>query len=120
MTQFGFWCWTLAFWLAKVTCSLAVSPDDQSYAIIVDAGSSGSRIRLYRWTPRRSADRLPDYEEIFSEKREPGISAFRNDKLSGLRRYLTDLIDAAKRHIPEPKHQTSSIYLLATAGKIQK
>ncbi|KAK2162263.1 hypothetical protein LSH36_101g05001 [Paralvinella palmiformis] len=118
MMQFSFWSRrSLVFWI--VTCAWAVAKaqtEQQSYAIIVDAGSSGSRVRLFRWTSQRSGSHLPQFEEFFSEKKEPGISTFRNDKLSGIKPYLAELIEAAKRQIPEDKHQLSPIYLLATAG----
>jgi apyrase len=92
-------------------------PTDTSYGVIIDAGSSGSRVRLYRWTPRLSHDKLPKFNEFFNKKKEPGISEFKKDNLMGLGPYLTELVDAAKERIPETAHGHTSIFLMATAGR---
>ena len=39
------------------------------YGVVIDAGSSGSRVRVYSWTPRANVDEVPDdLSEIFNFK----------------------------------------------------
>ena len=92
----------------------------QDYGIIIDAGSSGSRVRVYSWEedtwyPGQPGN-LPDIMEVYNKKVEPGISNYARN-ITGLDTYLAPLINEAKNEIPEAKHRETHIYLLATAGK---
>ena len=90
------------------------------YAVVVDAGSSGSRVRVYRWpTPSddtRVALQAPGVENNYTKKITPGLSAHAND----LQRISTDIygiLSDAAQHVPRQLQRTSPVYIMATAGQ---
>ncbi len=89
---------------------------DKTYGVVIDAGSSGSRVRVYAWSPSNDASQIPRIRQTFSFKVVPGISSYKDD-LDGLTQHLTDLIEKAKENVPESKYDQTPIYLMATAGK---
>lgn len=105
--------------------------DHRKYAIIIDAGSSGSRLQIYSWTDARIAASerkaahkklkvLPKVEKgtqtgEWQWKVEPGISSFAG-RVGGLDAYLGELFDRAKGVIPDDQLSSTPVYVLATAG----
>ena len=88
------------------------------YSCVIDAGSSGSRIRIYTWEKRTVTSRVPpDVTEVASLKVKPGIASYAND-LSGLEYHLGSLIAKGKEEVPSTKHSSTPLYLMATAGKV--
>ncbi|GAA6000515.1 hypothetical protein JCM10207_008047 [Rhodosporidiobolus poonsookiae] len=104
----------------------------RQYGVVIDAGSSGSRIQVYSWvTPEvakqqrkaqgKSTDVLSRVEKGVEEgegwhlKVEPGISTF-GDNPQGVAEYLRPLIEHAASVIPADQLSQTPIYLLATAG----
>ncbi|PCH37923.1 hypothetical protein WOLCODRAFT_114464 [Wolfiporia cocos MD-104 SS10] len=97
------------------------------FGVVIDAGSSGSRLQIYSWKDARSMDRgdalstLPKVEkgtregEEWSMKVEPGISSFAENP-ERVATYLAPLIDHARSHIPPSLQPDTPIFLLATAG----
>eukprot|EP00040_Diaphanoeca_grandis_P016613 m.85965 g.85965 ORF g.85965 m.85965 type:complete len:528 (-) comp25914_c0_seq1:60-1643(-) len=105
------------------------------YGIVIDAGSSGSRVYLYSWNCGQRT-RLDD-AEVFDSKTKPidlslmtdgrnkskhlvfkvspGLSSFAGHTDDAIKS-LEPLIKFAERHIPKDKHHTSPLYVLATAG----
>lgn len=90
------------------------------YAVVVDAGSSGSRVRIYRWpTPvggARVALQAPGVEQNYSRKIKPGLSSHADDLQRVTDHILTLLTDAAQ-HVPEPLQRATPVYVMATAGR---
>ena len=106
---------------AKVSEVKPEKPEDFGYGCIIDAGSSGSRIYVYKW-PIRSFSSLPIpltqvYQTaLFVEKVRPGLSSFLNNP-EGAGPVIEKLLADAKPHIPKGiSLSTVPVYLGATAG----
>ncbi|KIO34320.1 hypothetical protein M407DRAFT_218461 [Tulasnella calospora MUT 4182] len=102
----------------------------RKFGIVIDAGSSGSRLQIYSWRDARAVranaspkalHALPTVEkgtlgaEDWQIKAEPGISTF-GPNPEGVAKYLEPLISHAKDQIPPSMHKSTPIFLLATAG----
>lgn len=97
------------------------------WGIILDAGSSGTRLHIYRWKdPLRalksaSEEELRSLPKIMTEKKwvkkiRPGVSTF-SDRVEDVGpEHLQSLIDHAHSIIPEDKIPDTPIFLMATAG----
>ena len=88
--------------------------------VVVDAGSSGSRVFLYRWMARGGA--LPQLELMQSRdggnlvlKVEPGLSAFKGRPAEAVDSLLP-LVQFAGTHIAPSLRARTPLYVLATAG----
>ncbi|KAF8503664.1 nucleoside phosphatase family-domain-containing protein [Russula emetica] len=104
--------------------------NSRRFGIVVDAGSSGSRLQIYSWRDARVARNplahqadhtLPRVEkgtqndEDWVLKVEPGISSFA-DNPDDIPAYLAPLLRHAQSHIPPSLHHQTPLFLLATAG----
>ncbi|KAA1086797.1 Golgi apyrase [Puccinia graminis f. sp. tritici] len=106
--------------------------NDRQFGIVLDAGSSGTRIQVYSWkspraqlnhrvTSHQSTRVLPRIETGVQDgndwqlKVEPGISSFGSHP-HHLGQYLKPLLDHALKLIPANQIATTPFYLLATAG----
>lgn len=107
-----------------------------THGMVIDAGSSGSRLHLYEWEPRvlQSANDVqeavsgrklsfPGTESRWTERLRPGISTFfsvGNDEevQQSIAEYLKPLIDFATTILHEKQGMFDQfpIYLRATAG----
>ncbi|KAF9906588.1 Golgi apyrase [Linnemannia zychae] len=108
---------------------------NRQFGIVIDAGSSGSRLHIYSWINRshilqttphaQIAGVLPTIEpgvESDSEhaakwtmRIEPGIADFK-DRPDDVGEHLERLLDHALTIIPESEIARTPIYVLATAG----
>ncbi|KAI1813137.1 nucleoside phosphatase family-domain-containing protein [Poronia punctata] len=95
------------------------------YGVVLDAGSSGTRLHIYRWKdPSRvlkhatveELNSLPSIENHYTKKIHPGISTFGDHPEDVGPDHLEDLIKKAKKKIPSERHTDTPIYLMATAG----
>ncbi|EGO21215.1 hypothetical protein SERLADRAFT_417574 [Serpula lacrymans var. lacrymans S7.9] len=107
------------------------------FGIVIDAGSSGSRLQIYSWKDpsvvlkehgddvRRTlpkVDKGVKEGEEWITKVEPGIiavilglSSFA-DNPDGVASYLAPLLEHARSHIPPSLESETPLFLLATAG----
>ena len=92
--------------LALLAAPAAALPRQQGeeFAVMLDAGSSGTRCHVYRWPaaadcPSRLADQLVT-ELGEGEQITPGLSAFAGNA-SGVADYLRPLVDFAAATVPE-------------------
>uniref|UniRef100_A0A8C3E2G4 Ectonucleoside triphosphate diphosphohydrolase 4 n=1 Tax=Corvus moneduloides TaxID=1196302 RepID=A0A8C3E2G4_CORMO len=112
-------------YLAGVTDTEATDTKNPNlnYGIVVDCGSSGSRIFVYCW-PRHNGNphELLDIQQMRDSNRrpvvmkiKPGISEFAGspDKVSD---YISPLLSFAAEHVPRSKHKETPLYILCTAG----
>lgn len=86
------------------------------YGVVIDAGSSGSRIHVYKWPPKTHENKLPNITKLYSNKTEPGISSFK-DNINGLDNYIKMLVSMSEDHVPSHLHNQTYIYVMATAGE---
>ncbi|KAH6908318.1 nucleoside-diphosphatase [Coprinopsis sp. MPI-PUGE-AT-0042] len=100
------------------------------FGIVIDAGSSGSRLQIYSWKDPRTIKVLPGSELSYTlpkvekgtkneadwvKKVEPGLSSLAEHP-DAVGTYLQPLIDHALDQIPPSLHHETPIFLLATAG----
>ncbi|XP_020893372.1 ectonucleoside triphosphate diphosphohydrolase 4 isoform X2 [Exaiptasia diaphana] len=93
------------------------------YGVVIDCGSSGSRVYLYYWPPHNgNRDELLRIKQLRNQrgtpvrmKINPGISTYSTNP-SNASEYLKPLLDFAVEHIPKSKHKETPLYILATAG----
>ncbi|CAG8449324.1 2699_t:CDS:10 [Diversispora eburnea] len=104
---------------------------NRNYGVVIDAGSSGSRVQIYSWKDHRVIRESKDKEELrhlpviergdehglkWQKKVEPGISSFASNPSQVGEGHLKELIDFALEVIPYDQVSETQIYLLATAG----
>ncbi|KAK4176997.1 nucleoside phosphatase family-domain-containing protein [Triangularia setosa] len=97
------------------------------WGVILDAGSSGTRLHIYQWKDPEKALKgaskhelasLPKLmtEKIWTKKIRPGVSTF-GEKVDQVGPdHLQSLIDHALKFIPKDKIRDTPIFLMATAG----
>ncbi|KAF8205603.1 nucleoside phosphatase family-domain-containing protein [Mycena galopus ATCC 62051] len=100
------------------------------FGIVIDAGSSGSRLQIYSWKDPRNiavekgsvlSKSLPKVEkgaregEAWMTKVEPGISSY-GDTPEDIPKHLQPLLEHARNLIPPSLAPTTPLFLLATAG----
>ncbi|KAG0171066.1 Golgi apyrase [Apophysomyces sp. BC1034] len=111
-------------------------PDDtwgnnRQYGVIIDAGSSGSRIYVYSWKDHEHVKSSTTIEQLkgkipivergdkdgfkWTLREEPGISTY-GSKPAEVGDHLKGLLDFANEVVPEESHRKTPIYLMATAG----
>ncbi|WAR18661.1 ENTP1-like protein [Mya arenaria] len=102
-----------------LTGAYAAGEEHDEFGIILDGGSSGTKLKIYKWTRTDADDSsgLPISELQLVEKLKftPGISskAFKLDEIPD---YLGPILLTATSIVPAEKHATTPIYFMATAG----
>lgn len=86
----------------------------RQYAVIIDAGSTGSRVLAYEFHVGYLDGRLVLDNEIFREE-TPGLSSFDDDPIAGAAT-IEKLLDEAKRFVAKDHWSTTPLVLKATAG----
>lgn len=102
----------------------------RQFGIVIDAGSSGSRLQIYSWKNPRIVllaggvnvqSTLPKVEkgvregEEWVSKVEPGLSTFAENP-DGVGAHLAPLLEHARSQIPPSVQPNTPLFLLATAG----
>lgn len=87
------------------------------YGVMLDAGSSSSKLKVYKWPQRSSTSEVLKLKLILNEKFRPSISTYvENGQLDQLPTYLAKMVNRAKTIVPSNLHSKSPIFLMATAG----
>ncbi|KAJ7575551.1 nucleoside phosphatase family-domain-containing protein [Mycena floridula] len=82
------------------------------YALMIDAGSTGSRVHIYKFN---NCGPSPAYEyEVFKQV-NPGLSSYAGNPLEAAKS-LDVLLDEALRVVPESLRKCSPVAVKATAG----
>lgn len=94
--------------------------DDFEYVCIVDAGSTGSRIHVYKYRPPAAGDQLI-WVDVASEKYEkfyPGLSSFEQNPgdLAAMATYFEPILNFGREHVPKSKVSSTALFVLASAG----
>jgi hypothetical protein len=108
--------------LAAAVLSMEQKDVGGPWALLIDAGSTGSRMHLYEWAPRvfNSAPppiSKPITSERWTERMAPGISSYAETPAAAATS-LAPLLDFAKRELAASREHwgTFPIFLKATAG----
>ncbi|RKP08354.1 nucleoside phosphatase GDA1/CD39 [Thamnocephalis sphaerospora] len=100
----------------------ALAADSQSYGLMIDAGSSGTRVYAYYWDHDKvtrsgifAVHPLMNKsgKKQLASKIKPGLSTVQPANVA---KYLQPLIQDALQYIPIAKHAETPLYLKATAG----
>ena len=106
------------FWSARRRCTGHRTPRsaDVQYAVVIDAGSSGSRVRIYRWPDNGGRALITGIQSIKPTlKIKTGLAGIADNK-TDVRDHIERLIINASGHIPSSYHDLTPIYFMATAG----
>ncbi|OBZ87241.1 Golgi apyrase [Choanephora cucurbitarum] len=115
--------------------SSRVSPEEwvknRRYGVIIDAGSSGSRVYVYSWKDHEFAKTLYSADELkgkipivergdqdglkWTSREEPGISTYGSTPTK-VGEHLDMLLNFAQEVVPQEHHSSTPIFLMATAG----
>lgn len=99
--------------------------DNKRYGVVLDAGSSGTRVYVYKWLDNSvarldasSLHVLPELEthDKWTKKVHPGVSTFGDTPELVGDEHLKPLIKHALEYIPKDAVPSTPIFLLATAG----
>ncbi len=87
------------------------------YALMIDAGSTGSRIHVYRFNNCGSTPELEDEVFKMTEKKAggSGLSSYKTDA-EGAAQSLDVLMDAAMEAVPDSYKRCTPVAVKATAG----
>ncbi|KAF2863083.1 nucleoside phosphatase GDA1/CD39 [Piedraia hortae CBS 480.64] len=105
--------------LATPKCSKSYSKDKPlvQYALMIDAGSTGSRIHVYRFNNCGPTPELEDEVFEMTAKKEggSGLSSYGSDA-EGAARSLDPLMEVAIKSVPAKVRKCSPLAVKATAG----
>ncbi|CAM42020.1 ATP diphosphohydrolase [Leishmania braziliensis MHOM/BR/75/M2904] len=104
---FGFVIYSESPWFSP--CN---SPYSNVYDIVIDAGSTGSRVHVFQY--ERSSTGVILLRERF-KRIEPGLSSFATDQ-EGAKQSLAGLLRFAEKAVPRSYQRCTSVTLKATAG----
>lgn len=93
--------------------TMGAGTESKKYAVVIDAGSTGSRIHVFTFEPREGgALRLlkDDFQAI-----KPGLSSYKDDPKAAAAS-LKELLAVAMKAVPESAREKTSVELRATAG----
>lgn len=91
-----------------------------NHAILIDAGSSGSRVHVYEFSGPLNPGELPQVKpasvhDAWTMKIEPGVSSF-GDHPQDLAEYLLPLLQFALDTVKTEAASETPLFLMATAG----
>jgi guanosine-diphosphatase len=98
-------------------CSKSFSKDKPivQYVLMIDAGSTGSRIHVYKFNNCGPVPELEKEEFKMTEKSVGGLSAFKNDPVAAAKS-LDPLMQVAMDTVPKALKRCSPVAVKATAG----
>lgn len=113
MTVFGgFFAVLVLFYWVGGSSNTSTAVGDNVYSVMIDAGSTGSRVHAYHFKTLRGHPVLQS--ELFQQLK-PGLSSFKDDPKGGANS-LIPLLDASIERVPTQLHASTPVSLKATAG----
>lgn len=96
---------------------VSLAANQTKYVILFDAGSSGTRMKIYQFLASGPSLQVSDVNQLHPSphKAKPGIADLAEDP-SKVEAYMMPLLESANKTIPQDKHAATSIVFLATAG----
>jgi guanosine-diphosphatase len=85
----------------------------KQYAVMIDAGSSGSRVHVYRFNYCQEEPQLE--KEVLFHMIKPGLSSYKDDPVAAAHS-LDELMEMAVENVPSELHHCTPIAVKATAG----
>ncbi|KAJ4148222.1 hypothetical protein LMH87_002702 [Akanthomyces muscarius] len=103
--------------LSSKKCSKPYSKDKDlvQYVLMIDAGSTGSRIHVYKFNNCGAMPELESEEFKMTEKGVGGLSAYVDDPVAAAKS-LDPLMKVALEHVPEKLKGCTPVAVKATAG----
>ncbi|AMD20747.1 HDR004Wp [Eremothecium sinecaudum] len=110
------------------------TPNDKDahdrYGVVIDAGSSGSRIYIYKWVDpskilednnegsKKLLHSVPQiyHEQSWSKKITPGMSTYANRPEKAFKKHIKPLLEFAEDIIPDNKIPETPVFIQSTAG----
>jgi apyrase len=99
----------------SMPCTADSPAESYEHAVVVDAGSSGNRVWIYKWRRERPAKQLTQYIPVKEIKLKPKLSDLQDD-MPGVTTLLTSVMKEAKNYTPVSIHNTTRFFFYATAG----
>lgn len=98
-------------------CTKSVSKDKPiiQYVLMIDAGSTGSRIHVYKFNNCGPTPELEKEEFMMTEKSVGGLSKYKDDPIAAAKT-LDDLMAVAMKTVPDKLKGCSPVAVKATAG----
>ncbi|OAA72512.1 guanosine-diphosphatase [Cordyceps fumosorosea ARSEF 2679] len=98
-------------------CSKSYSKEKPivQYVLMIDAGSTGSRIHVYKFNNCGAMPELESEEFKMTEKSVGGLSAYKDDPVAAAKS-LDPLMKVAMEHVPEKLKGCTPVAVKATAG----
>lgn len=90
-----------------------MNEDDSEYAIVIDAGSTGSRSFIFQFCQDEHNERI--VKSTKGKKLIPGLSSFADNPIDSVEYMLPAFIKAIDI-IPKDKHLTTKVFIKGTAG----
>lgn len=95
---------------------------DWNYGVVIDSGSSGSRVQVYKWEAllgQAEHEASPPkilQDKNWSHKISPGVSSFAGQSHKVWASHYKEIVQFAESTIPAEKHLLTPIFVLSTAG----
>ncbi|MQM05329.1 hypothetical protein Taro_038141 [Colocasia esculenta] len=88
---------------------------DRLFGVIIDGGSTGTRIHVFAYVVGRGGVPVLDLGATTTMRVNPGLSAYADEpEMAG--ESLTELLDFARGRVPRSRWGETEIHLMATAG----